>query len=89
MSSIESSISQEEEFDSLFSKQKQTARIHPGQEWAPRQVIARLLGVHRSTIIRLEHSPEKHFPRPMKFGKCPLFNIEQVRRWALAQQEEG
>ena len=61
--------------------------IVSGQEWASRQAVARLLGVHRSTIIRLEHSPEKHFPRPMKFGKCPLFSVKQVQEWAKAQQE--
>ena len=68
------------------SSTKKAAQLQAGQEWAPRQWVARCLGVSRSTVIRLERSEDKQFPKPTKFGKIPLFNVEEVRQWALSHR---
>ena len=61
----------------------------PDQEWADRKWVASYLGVHRATVIRMEKSPTKNFPRPIRFGKSPVFNVEEVRQWAMAQREKA
>lgn len=71
-----------------------TASAVPGQEaasvreYAPRSWVREFLGgISLSTLQRLERNPEKGFPRPLRFGKCPLFNMEEVRQWAASHRE--
>lgn len=62
------------------------AQLQSGQEWAPRLWAANFLGISISTLIRWENSEDLQFPRPMRVGKCPLFNVEEVRQWALSHR---
>lgn len=39
-----------------------------------------------STFARLRRNKDAGFPRPVKFGKTPLFNIEEVRQWAASHR---
>lgn len=39
-----------------------------------------------STFDRLRRNKDAGFPRPVKFGKTPLFNIEEVRQWAASHR---
>lgn len=40
----------------------------------------------QSTFDRLRRNKDAGFPRPVKFGKVPLFNIEEVRQWASSHR---
>lgn len=65
------------------SEVKQTNR-----EYAPCSWVCEFLGgCSRSTIARLRKNKAAGFPRPLKFGKTPLFNIEEVRQWAASHRE--
>jgi len=63
-----------------------SAQLQSGQEWAPRLWAANFLGISVSTLIRWENSDVLEFPKPMRVGKCPLFNVEEVRQWALSHR---
>lgn len=70
-----------------------TATASAGQEpayvraYAPRPWVREYLGgISLSTLQRLEKDPTKGFPRPLRFGKCPLFNIEEVKLWAASHR---
>ena len=57
------------------------------REYAPVQWVCEFLGgCSRSTVDRLRHNKAAEFPRPLKFGKTPLFNIEEVRNWAASHR---
>ena len=57
------------------------------REYAPVQWVCEFLGgCSRSTVDRLRHNKAAEFPRPLKFGKTPLFNIEEVRQWAASHR---
>lgn len=57
------------------------------REYAPVQWVCEFLGgCSRSTLDRLRHNKAAEFPRPLKFGKTPLFNIEEVRNWAASHR---
>lgn len=55
------------------------------REYAPIEWVCEYLnGCSRSTVDRLRRNAAAKFPRPLKFGKVPLFNIEEVRQWAAS-----
>ena len=57
-------------------------------EYAPVSWVCEFLGgCSRSTVDRLRKNPVAEFPRPLKFGKVPLFNNEEVRQWAATHRE--
>ena len=57
------------------------------REYAPVQWVCEFLGgCSRSTVDRLRRNEAAKFPRPLKFGKVPLFNIEEVRNWAASHR---
>ena len=40
------------------------------------------------TIQRWMKDEEKEFPRPLRFGRKPLFKIEEVRQWADSHRRD-
>ena len=57
------------------------------REYAPVQWLCEFFGgCSRSTVNRLRRNMDAGFPRPVKFGKTPLFNIEEVRQWAASHR---
>ena len=57
------------------------------REYAPTQWVREYLGgISCSTLDRLRNNKKAGFPRPLKFGKTPLFNIEEVRNWAASHR---
>lgn len=57
------------------------------REYAPVQWLCEFFGgCSRSTVDRLRRNKDAGFPRPVKFGKVPLFNIEEVRQWAASHR---
>lgn len=64
------------------------AVIKTNQEYGSPALIRVILGgMSESTFVRLRKNPAAEFPRPLRFGKTPLFNIEEVRQWAASHRE--
>lgn len=60
-----------------------TATTAPAQAYARREWVQAFLGgICLSTLRRLERDPAKEFPRPLRFNKTPLYNMDEVRQWA-------
>ena len=61
------------------------------REYAPRSWLADVFfgGVSVRTIQRWEEDETKHFPRPVRFGRTPLFNIAEVRQWVESCRAEA
>ena len=59
------------------------------REYAPRKWLADTFfgGITIRTIQRWEKDETKHFPKAVKFGRTPLFNIEEVRQWVASCRE--
>lgn len=61
--------------------------LQNAREYAPVQWVCEFLGgCSRSTVDRLRRNAAAKFPRPLKFGKVPLFNIAEVRDWAASHR---